>query len=95
MSGRTPLDANISILSALTPRQRQVLALVANGHTNAQVGRRLDLSSMTINRHLAEIYRALGAKDRANAVALALLHGDLTREDINTPTPVRAARRTK
>lgn len=78
-------------MTALTARQREVLALVANGNTNAVIARHLGLAPETINRHLAIIYRALGARDRANAVALALLHGDLTREDIHQPT-ARTAR---
>ena len=78
-------------LGTLTARQRQVLTHVANGHTNAQAGRQLGLSPFTINRHLSEIFHTLGARDRANAVALALLSGDLTRDDIHPPQP--AARR--
>lgn len=70
---------------ALTARQREVLAYVANGNTNAQIGRHLSLAPETINRHLAVIYRTLGARDRANAVALALIHGDLTHDDITQP----------
>ncbi|MEU3613457.1 helix-turn-helix transcriptional regulator [Streptomyces sp. NPDC006872] len=88
----TPFDLDVGI-GRLTARQRQVLAHAANGLTNAQIGRQLALSPPTINRHLAAIYKALGARDRANAVALALLSGDLFREDIQIPQ--RAARRKK
>lgn len=70
---------------SLTGRQREVLALVANGHTNAQIGRRLNVATETVNRHLAVIYKALGALDRANAVALAMCFGDLIRDDILIP----------
>lgn len=71
--------------AALTARQREVLAYVANGNTNAVIGRHLSLAPETINRHLAIIYKRLGARDRANAVALALLTGDLTHDDITPP----------
>lgn len=70
---------------ALTARQRAVLALVANGNTNAQIGRWLGIHPVTVNSHLADIYRSLGAHDRAQAVALALRNGDLTRDDIHEP----------
>jgi DNA-binding NarL/FixJ family response regulator len=70
---------------ALTRRQREVLTHVANGRTNAQIGSLLGLHPRTVDRHLAETYKALGARDRANAVALALIHGDLTHDDINQP----------
>ena len=86
-----PLDDHTPIHRTLTARQRQVLTHVANGNTNAQIGNRLGLSPFTINRHLSEIFHALGARDRANAVALALLSGDLVRDDIHPPQP--AARR--
>jgi DNA-binding CsgD family transcriptional regulator len=76
---------------ALTARQRQVLLLAANGNTNAAIGRLLDVHHTTVNRHLAEIYRALGARDRANAVALALRYGDLGIGDIQVPEPPRAS----
>jgi DNA-binding NarL/FixJ family response regulator len=79
------LDAHVYTSRALTRRQREVLTHVANGHTNAQIGTLLGLHPRTVNRHLADTYKTLGARDRANAVALALLAGDLDRDDINPP----------
>lgn len=84
MTGRT-LDAHAYTSRALTRRQREVLTYVANGHTNAQIGTLLGLHPRTVNRHLADTYKTLGARDRANAVALALLAGDLTHDDIALP----------
>ncbi|WP_432136797.1 helix-turn-helix domain-containing protein [Streptomyces sp. bgisy154] len=69
----------------LTERRRHVLALVANGHTNAQIGRALGIHERTVNRHLAEIFQALGARDRANAVAIALTIGELAAHHIHIP----------
>jgi DNA-binding CsgD family transcriptional regulator len=74
-----------TIARALTARQREVLAHVANGNTNAQIGHLLGLHPRTVDRHLADTYKVLGARDRANAVALALLAGDLDRNDITLP----------
>lgn len=68
----------------LTARQREVLALVAAGRTAMQIGRTLGIEHTTVNRHLAEIYRALGAHDRAHAVALAIWSGDITLADLAT-----------
>jgi DNA-binding CsgD family transcriptional regulator len=79
------LDAHVYTSRALTRRQREVLAYVANGRTNTQIGVLLGLHPRTIDRHLADTYKTLGARDRANAVALALLAGDLTRDDITLP----------
>jgi DNA-binding NarL/FixJ family response regulator len=74
-----------AVTRALTARQREVLTHVANGNTNAQIGHLLGLHPRTVDRHLADTYRTLGARDRANAVALALLAGDLDRDDITLP----------
>jgi DNA-binding CsgD family transcriptional regulator len=71
---------------ALTAQQRRVLALVANGFTNADIAGRLGLSSRTINRHLADVYARLGVDDRAQAVAVALVLGELGRLDVQLPT---------
>jgi len=62
----------------LTLRQRQVLTLAAYGNTNIQIGRVLEIAPNTVNRHLVEAYAALGAHDRANAVALAIHGGDIS-----------------
>lgn len=72
-------------MKALTARQRQVLTLAANGNTNTAIARWLDVSRPTIDRTLNRIYRALGASDRTQAVAIALATGDLTVKDIHIP----------
>lgn len=66
----------------LTARERQVMRLVATGNTNAAIGRLIGLHPTTVNRHLANIYRALGARDRANAVALAVWHGEIALDEL-------------
>lgn len=78
-------------MKTLTARQRQVLALVANGNTNAKIGRLLGIHERTVNRHLAEIFQVLGARDRANAVAIALVVGELGPQYIHMPTEEAAA----
>jgi DNA-binding CsgD family transcriptional regulator len=55
----------------LTPRQRELLRLVAAGHTNAQVGRRLGVSEGTVRRHLENIYTRLQVSSRTAAVTRA------------------------
>lgn len=69
----------------LTVHRRRILILVANGHTNAQIGRQLGIHRTTVDRHLAEIFRILGARDRANAVAIALLRGEIRTDAIHDP----------
>lgn len=69
-------------MRSLTARQREVLRLVAAGRTAIQIGRLLGIEHTTVNRHLAEVYRTLGAQDRAHAVALAIWAGDITLVDL-------------
>ena len=59
----------------LTPREIEVLGLVATGITNPQVAQRLFLSPRTVQRHLNSIYRKLGVTSRAAATHFAFEHG--------------------
>lgn len=56
---------------ALTPREHDVLALVAEGLTNDQIGQRLYLSKPTVKSHLAHIYGKLDVSSRTAALARA------------------------
>lgn len=69
-------------MRGLTVRQRQVLLLAAAGHTSEQAGRRLGIHRQTVDRHLGEAYRLLGAHDRTHAVVLAIYHGHITLADL-------------
>ena len=55
----------------LTPRQRELLHLVAEGHTNAQIGRSLGLSEGTVRKHLENIFARLDVSSRTAAVIRA------------------------
>jgi predicted ester cyclase len=54
-----------------------VLRLLAAGESNAQIARRLGLSTHTIERHVANLYRKIDARGRADATAHALRNGPL------------------
>jgi len=58
--------------SRLTPREVEVLRLIALGHTSVEIARRLNLSPRTIETHRAHICRKLGASTRADLVRYAL-----------------------
>jgi signal transduction histidine kinase/DNA-binding NarL/FixJ family response regulator len=59
-------------LEALSERERSVLALVAGGRTNAQIGGSLYLATKTIERQVATIVRKLNARNRSHAAAIAI-----------------------
>ncbi|NEK86189.1 response regulator transcription factor [Blastococcus saxobsidens] len=60
---------------ALSMREMQVLTGMSQGKSNAQIGRELYLSEDTIKTHARRLFRKLGAKDRAEAVALGFRRG--------------------
>jgi DNA-binding CsgD family transcriptional regulator/pimeloyl-ACP methyl ester carboxylesterase len=62
-------------VDGLTPRELEVLRLVGQGETNAEIGRRLGLSVHTVERHAANLYRKIGARGRADATAYAVRRG--------------------
>ncbi len=55
----------------LTPREREVLDLIAAGSTNREIAAALHLSPHTIHEHTSSLYRKLGARNRAEAVQRA------------------------
>ena len=58
--------------AGLTPREVEVLRLVASGLTDAQVAERLVLSVRTVHSHVRSIYRKLGVNSRTAATGYAL-----------------------
>ncbi|MEV7021542.1 response regulator transcription factor [Kitasatospora sp. NPDC093558] len=71
------------VREALSPREVEVLELVASGVTNREAAARLFISEATVKTHLIHIYTKLDVKDRASAVAAGYNLGLLT------PTPPR------
>jgi DNA-binding NarL/FixJ family response regulator len=65
----------------LTPREVEVLALIAEGLMNAEIAERLVVSAATVKTHVNHIFAKTGVRDRAQAVVYAYAHG------LAEPTP--------
>jgi DNA-binding NarL/FixJ family response regulator len=59
----------------LTPREAEVLGLIAEGLTNAEIADRLVVSAATVKTHVNHIFAKAGVRDRAQAVVYAYSHG--------------------
>ena len=65
-------DAEATPPAGLTPREAEILGLLAGGRTNREIAETLVLSVHTVERHLANAYRKIGARNRADATAFAV-----------------------
>jgi DNA-binding CsgD family transcriptional regulator len=102
-AGRMDADAVEAVLGAaghrvarrrtgpagLTPREIQVLQLVARGRSNREIAQQLVISPKTVANHVEHVYAKIGASTRAVASLFAMQHGLLPEED---DPPVSAAR---
>jgi DNA-binding CsgD family transcriptional regulator len=61
----------------LTPRELEVIELVANGYTLREVGEELGISYFTAKTHMARVLAKIDARDRAHAVKILMDRGDL------------------
>jgi pimeloyl-ACP methyl ester carboxylesterase/DNA-binding CsgD family transcriptional regulator len=62
-------------VASLSPRERDILDLIAKGCTNIEIGSRLFISEKTVRNHVTRIFEKLGVHSRAQAIVLALRHG--------------------
>lgn len=72
--------AGSEVGASLSPREREVLPLLAEGLTMQQIGRRLGISPRTVETHVAKLYRKLAVHTRLQAIARAASLGLIVRE---------------
>ena len=71
-SGPTDLSERIALL---TPRQREILGMLAEGFSAKEIAKKLDISSRTVESHKYQIMESLGAQSGADLIRLAIRHG--------------------
>ena len=71
----TPMPVGVEPVMPLSPRETEVLRLIAWGNTNKEIAARLDLSVKTVEAHKANGMRKLGMRGRIDIVRYALLQG--------------------
>ena len=69
----------------LSPREREIMHLMAEGYTGAAIGRRLGVSVETVRTHARNVIRKLQARNRVHAIAIALERGDIALERDGAP----------
>ncbi|MGA2011555.1 MAG: response regulator transcription factor [Solirubrobacteraceae bacterium] len=70
-----PSPAPIDLPDELTPREAEVLRLIAAGLSNGEIAARLVISEATVKTHINHLFAKTGARDRAQAVHYAYRHG--------------------
>jgi DNA-binding NarL/FixJ family response regulator len=71
-------------LDLLTSREREVLSLIGQGHTNAEIARQLFVGEGTVKTHINHVFTKLNLRDRAAAIIFAYDHNLIERDP---PTP--------
>ena len=73
-AGRRPVSAR-ALPDELTPREAEVLSLIARGLSNREIAETLVVSEATVKTHVNHVFSKIGARDRAQAVHYAYTHG--------------------
>jgi len=74
-ASRRSSEAVEPLIEPLTPRERDVLSLLAEGLSNKGIAERLNISDQTVKFHVASIYGKLGASNRTDAVRVGFRRG--------------------
>lgn len=72
---QAPASTNTTVANSLSEREREILSLLAQGLSNADIAARLYLSEGTVGNYVSSIYGKLGVSDRTQAAILAVRYG--------------------
>lgn len=72
---RPKVSQSSNPLDALSPREKEILQLIAEGHTSGGIGKLLSISEKTVEKHRANIMEKLGVRNLAGLVRLAIKYG--------------------
>jgi pimeloyl-ACP methyl ester carboxylesterase/DNA-binding CsgD family transcriptional regulator len=75
MGARAPSGAGYPVFESLSPREREILALISDGLANAEIAARLAISEKTVRNHVSKVFDKLGVWSRAQAIVFARDHG--------------------
>ena len=69
------MERDTTLVSKLSPRERELASLLARGYTNTEIAERLFLSEGTVRNYLSHLFTKLGVADRTQAAVMALKYG--------------------
>ena len=75
MNVPNPAADNHSVFTSLSPREREILALMTEGLGNSEIAERLSISEKTVRNHTSNLFDKLGVWTRAQAIVFAHEHG--------------------
>ena len=81
-AGSTAAQADPRALAELTPREKEVLVLMAYGASNTEIATQLFVSEATVKTHVGRVLSKTGSRDRVQAVVLAFRSGLVRPDDL-------------